>query len=92
LIAAECEAVNPPSIFSQLGYRFGYDAQIKYGGKYPERDANFETHLAEEWRATILARRQKWEQDRDAIRYGWNFNAEISKGALKDKIGTATSG
>lgn len=59
--------------------RFGYGARLKFGREYPDWDANFETHLAEDWRAMDRTRRQKWEHDREAIRYGWNFGALISE-------------
>jgi hypothetical protein len=59
--------------------RFGYVARLKFGKEYSDWDANFEMHLAEAWRAMDRTRRQKWEHDRQAIRYGWNFDAEISE-------------
>jgi hypothetical protein len=65
----------------ESAYRFGYGARLKYGDKHSDWDANFETHLAEEWRALIPRRKKKWEQDRDAIRYGWNFNAHFQRRA-----------
>ena len=58
-------------------YRFGFGARLAFGNR--DWDANFETHLAEDWRAMTPARTQKWEDDRDAILDGWNFGAKVSK-------------
>ena len=57
-------------------YRFGYGARLKYGTEYPEWDENLEIRLAKDWRIMNPTRLEKWEQDRSAIRYGWNFEAE----------------
>ena len=57
-------------------YRFGYGARLKYGAEYPEWDENLEIRLAKDWRIMNPTRLEKWEQDRSAIRYGWNFEAE----------------
>lgn len=56
-------------------YRFGYGARLKYGDGYPEWDENLEIQLAKDWRTLHPTRKQTWEQDRSAIRYGWNFEA-----------------
>jgi hypothetical protein len=62
-------------IFEELesAYRFGYGAHLKFGSKYPEWDNNLEIRLARDWRTMDPTRQQTWEQDRDAICYGWNF-------------------
>ena len=53
--------------------RFGYGARIEYGANYPEWDDDLELRLAKDWRTINPTRMEKWEQDRIAIRYGWNF-------------------
>jgi hypothetical protein len=65
----------------ELAYRFGFGACLTFGNR--DWDANFETHLAEDWRAMTPARKQKWEDDRDAILDGWNFGAKVSEGRRK---------
>jgi hypothetical protein len=56
--------------------RFGYGARLEFGDEYPDWDSNLEIRLARDWRTMDPTRRQTWEQDRSAIRYGWNFEAE----------------
>jgi hypothetical protein len=53
--------------------RFGFGARLKYDDEYPEWDSNLEIQLAKDWRTLNPTRKQTWEQDRSAIRYGWNF-------------------
>jgi hypothetical protein len=65
-------------------YRFGFGARITFGNL--DWDANFETHLAEAWRAVTPARKQKWEDDRDAILDGWNFGAKVLKERRKKSL------
>jgi hypothetical protein len=64
--------------FEQLepAFRFGFGARLKFGSEYPEWDSNFEIQLAEDWRTMDPTRKEKWEQDRMAILYGWNFEAK----------------
>jgi hypothetical protein len=54
-------------------YRFGYGAHSKYSGEYPDWDDGLELCLIEDWRVMQPARKVKWEQDRAAIRYGWDY-------------------
>ncbi len=56
--------------------RFGYGARLKFALEYPEWDNDLEINLARDWRALDSTRQQIWEQDRSAIRYGWNFEVE----------------
>jgi hypothetical protein len=58
-------------------YRFGFGARLAFGNR--DWDANFEIHLAEDWRAMTPVRKQKWEHDRNAILEGWNLGAKISQ-------------
>jgi hypothetical protein len=58
-------------------YRFGFGARLSFGNR--DWDPNFETHLAEDWRAMIPARKQKWEHDRNAILDGWNVGSKVSQ-------------
>jgi hypothetical protein len=55
-------------------YRFGYGARSEYGRDYPYWDSELETRLKEDWSATEPTR--KWEQDRDAIRYAWDYELD----------------
>ena len=61
---------------SEPACRFGYGARLKYGMEHPEWDENLEMRLAKDWRIMNPIWLQTWEQDRTAIRYGWNFEAE----------------
>lgn len=58
-------------------YRFGFGARLTFGSR--DWDTNFETHLAEDWRALTPARQQKWEHDREAILDGWNLGAKVAR-------------
>lgn len=60
----------------ELAFRFGYGARLKFGGEYPEWDSDFEIRLAEDWRTMDPTRKERWEQDRMAILFGWNFEAK----------------
>jgi hypothetical protein len=57
-------------------FRFGYGARLEYGAAYPQWDDDFEIRVARDWRTMNPTRLETWEQDRSAIRYGWNFEAE----------------
>ncbi len=63
-------------------YRFGFGAHLRFGNR--DWDANFEMHLAEDWRAVTPTRKQKWEYDRNAILDGWNFGEKVSKKCDKE--------
>jgi hypothetical protein len=71
------EAIPPLGrpAFEQLepAFRFGYGARLKFGREYPEWDGDFEIRLAEDWRTMDPTRKESWEQDREAIRYGWDY-------------------
>jgi hypothetical protein len=54
-------------------FRFGFGARMEYGEEHPAWDDNLEILLAREWRRLDPAREQTWEHDREAIRYGWEF-------------------
>ena len=61
---------------------------MEYGEEHPAWDDNLEILLAREWRRLDPAREQTWEHDREAIRYGWEFeeteterNAEAQNGS-----------
>jgi hypothetical protein len=75
--AAGQEAIPPRGqpAYEELepAYRYGYGARLQYGEQYPDWDNDLERRLEEEWRALDPARKEKWEQDRAAIRYGWNY-------------------
>jgi hypothetical protein len=58
-------------------YRFGYGARLKFGSEYSAWNTNLEICLARDWRSINATRRQTWDQDREAIRYGWNYNEEV---------------
>ncbi len=62
-------------------FRFGYGARLKFGGAYPEWDDDLEIRLAKDWRTMDPTRREKWEDDRNAILYGWFFEAQDSPAA-----------
>ena len=54
-------------------YRFGYGARSYYAKDYPEWDDKLETRLREEWELTDATRKSHWDEDREAIRYGWDY-------------------
>lgn len=54
-------------------YRFGYGARSHYGIEYPEWDDELETALRKDWEESNPGRRTSWEQDREAIQYGWDY-------------------
>jgi hypothetical protein len=70
-------------------YRFGYGARLKFGGARLEWDADLEIRLAKDWRALDPKRKEKWEQDRNAIRYGWDYSdaLEGNAGMVEREIG-----
>lgn len=55
-------------------YRYGYAAHNRYGDDYAEWDDQLEARLREEWTGLDPARKEFWPEDRDAIRYGWEFD------------------
>jgi hypothetical protein len=57
----------------ELAYRFGYGAHAKCSSEYPDWDDDLESRLKRDWRVMQPARKVKWEQDRAAIRYGWDY-------------------
>jgi hypothetical protein len=56
--------------------RFGVGAHTHYGPDYPEWDDELEAILREEWQNTESSRRKSWEEDREAIQYGWDYVPE----------------
>ena len=54
-------------------YRFGYGARLEYGDAYPVWNNNLELRLIKDWWGMNPNRDQTWEDDREAIRYGWEF-------------------
>lgn len=57
-------------------YRFGYGARSTYGDEYPDWDDDLEARLEEDWRTMEPSRKEKWEQDRAAIRHGWGYDKD----------------
>ncbi len=55
-------------------HRFGYGARAQYRDEYPEWDDELEARLKADWETTGANR--AWEQDRDAIRYGWDYDED----------------
>jgi len=70
-IALSCHRL----FFDELepAFRFGFGARIEFGEEHQAWDDNLEILLAREWRRLDPTREQTWEQDREAIRYGWEF-------------------
>lgn len=63
------------STFDELepAYRFGYGAYIEYGDAYPQWNDDLELRLVKDWWAMNPERDKTWAHDREAIRYGWEF-------------------
>lgn len=57
-------------------FRFGYGARLEYDTEWND---NLEICLAKEWRTMNPLRQETWEQDRLAILYGWNYEAETAE-------------
>lgn len=60
-------------------YRFGYGARQRYGkemDEYEDWDEELETNLRRDWETIASNRKQTWMQDRAAIRYGWDYDAD----------------
>ena len=59
-------------------YRFGYGARQKYGTEYDDLDWDdeMESTLKKDWQSIAPERKQTWMQDRAAIRYGWDYDAD----------------
>jgi hypothetical protein len=51
--------------------RFGYGARSHYRGQFPKWNQDVETQLKKEYSGSNP--NANWEQDRDAIRHGWNY-------------------
>jgi hypothetical protein len=60
-------------------YRYGYRARSHYGQENAVWDDELEARLKEEWTSLDPSRKAFWKEDRDAIRYGWEFD-ELDEG------------
>ena len=56
--------------------RFGYGARAKYGTEYTDWNEKLETSLRRDWGTVAPERKNSWPEDRDAIRYGWDYDDE----------------
>ena len=76
--AAGKEAIPPRGEKAQddlePAYRFGYGARSEYGDEHPEWDEELEARLKNDWESLDSTR--NWETDREAIRYGWDYDDE----------------
>lgn len=57
-------------------YRFGYGARSKYGTDESEWNDATESQLKQEWTDLYPTRKDRWQQDRESIRYGWDYDDE----------------
>lgn len=57
-------------------HRFGFGARTHYRSQYPEWNDEAETRLKKDWNELYPARANRWDEDRDAIRYGWDYDVE----------------
>jgi hypothetical protein len=77
--AGEPTAIPPTGLPTfdefETAYRFGYSARLKFEMQLPDRDF-CQIDLPKEWRTMNPTRGEKWEQDRIAILFGWNYEAE----------------
>jgi hypothetical protein len=62
--------------YDEPAYRFGYGARSKYGEDYTDWDDDLEATLKADWETIAPERKQTWMQDRAAIRYGWDYDAD----------------
>jgi hypothetical protein len=56
-------------------YRFGYGARMEFEMELSDGDFS-QIDLAREWRTMNPKREEQWENDRIAILFGWNYEAE----------------
>jgi hypothetical protein len=76
--ASGTETIPPrrETAYDESAYRFGYGARSKYGQDYTDWDDDLETTLKADWEIVAPERKQTWMQDRAAIRYGWDYDAD----------------
>ena len=57
-------------------HRFGYGARSYYQEEYPEWDDELETQLRSDWKEIHPEREANWDNDIEAIRYGWDYDED----------------
>ncbi len=58
---------------AEPAYRFGYGARSFYGKQHSKWNSDLETQLKRDWEETYPDRDDTWDSDKQAIRYGWDY-------------------
>jgi len=58
--------------------RFGYGARRNYGGQYSAWNSDLETRLRGDWSAMRGGSGDDWDQHRDSVRRGWDWDETSS--------------
>jgi hypothetical protein len=82
--AAGKQAIPPRKAFNyeeeiEPAHRFGFGARSHYSHEYPEWDDETETQLKKDWTTLYPSRARKWDEDVEAIRFGWDYDMEESQ-------------
>ena len=65
--------------FEEEAHRFGYGARSHYRNEYPQWNNQTETRLQREWNELHPDRTGQWNDDRQAIRYGWEYEYDADE-------------
>src|SRR5215471_3349590 len=74
--AAGRESIPPrgqAADYLEPAHRFGYGARSYYGSHHPTWNNELENQLKRDWEQVAPDRRDTWQQDRAAIRHGWEY-------------------
>jgi hypothetical protein len=58
--------------------RFGIGARSHYRAQYPQWNSETEIRLKREWHELNPHRANRWNNDLQAIRYGWDYDTELT--------------
>jgi len=61
---------------AETALRLGYGARVEYGSSFREWNDDLEFKLAREWLSMNSTQLPTWEQAREAVHFGWNFENE----------------
>lgn len=70
-------AGQPNYEVNEPAYRFGHGARSYYGKQHPKWNPELEGRLKQDWNDTYPARANQWDNDRDAIRYAWDYSGKL---------------
>lgn len=75
-----------PAEHYAAAYRYGYGANIHFGGKYPQWNRDVESHAKADWMALYPERITDLQADLESIRFGWEYGQKLfpEKAAVED--------